>query len=125
MRQIVVGVFEQLDAARAAIAALARERVDPRRVHATSTPALELTLDPPAAAAGAGARPAAPASLRRLLDALGRLFGTHGDLSAYERAKRRGGTVISVDVDDPPQAALAERAFVRAGAIDVTRRPHD
>ncbi|HEX7688680.1 MAG TPA: hypothetical protein VF453_13295, partial [Burkholderiaceae bacterium] len=63
--------------------------------------------------------------LRRLLHALGHLLGTPGDLSAYERAKRRGGTVISVDVDGPPEAALAERAFVRAGAIDVTRRPHD
>jgi hypothetical protein len=123
MRQIVVGVFEQLDAARAAIAALARERVDPRRVHATSTPALELTLEPPGAATRAAAL---PAPLQRLLRALGRLLGGgDGDLSAYERAKRRGGMVVSVDVDDPPQAALAERAFVRAGAIDVSRRPPD
>jgi hypothetical protein len=116
-------VFEQLDAARAAIAALARERVDPRRVHATSTPALELTLEPPGAATRAAAL---PAPLQRLLRALGRLLGGgDGDLSAYERAKRRGGMVVSVDVDDPPQAALAERAFVRAGAIDVSRRPPD
>ena len=34
MRQIVVATFDQQDSARAAIAALANDRFDPRRVHA-------------------------------------------------------------------------------------------
>ena len=50
------------------------------------------------------------------------LFGVGHDVTAYAAAMRRGGAVVRVDVDDPPQAARAEQAFVKAGAIDVTRR---
>jgi len=35
---------------------------------------------------------------------------------------RRGGAVVRVDVDDRPQAARAELALARAGAIDIQRR---
>ena len=50
------------------------------------------------------------------------LFGVSHDVTAYAAAMRRGGAVVRVDVDDQPQAARAEHAFVTAGAIDITRR---
>ena len=50
------------------------------------------------------------------------LFGVGHDVTAYAAAMRRGGAVVRVDVDDQPQAARAELAFVKAGAIDITRR---
>ena len=48
MRQIVVGTFDQQDAARAAIAALASDRFDPRRVHAIETRVPEFHDEPAA-----------------------------------------------------------------------------
>ena len=50
------------------------------------------------------------------------LFGVAHDVTAYAAAMRRGGAVVRVDVDDQPEAARAELAFVKAGAIDITRR---
>jgi hypothetical protein len=50
------------------------------------------------------------------------LFGVGHDVTAYAAAMRRGGAVVRVDVEDQPEAARAELAFVEAGAIDITRR---
>jgi hypothetical protein len=117
MRQIVVGTFDQQDTARAAIAALANDRFDPRRVHAIETPA-----------PGFDGEPAPPSALvdDSMVDHLRNFFagllGVGHDVTAYAAAMRRGGAVVRVDVDDQPQAARAELAFVKAGAIDVTRR---
>ena len=117
MRQIVVGTFDQQDAARAAIAALANDRFDPRRVHAIETRVPEF-----------GHQPAAPPAIvddsmvDHLRNFFAGLFGLGHDVTAYAAAMRRGGAVVRVDVDDQPQAARAELAFVKAGAIDVTRR---
>ena len=122
MRQIVVGTFDQQDSARAAIAALANDRFDPRRVHAIETHTHVLDDDPV---------PAPPPPITddsvvdHLRNFLAGLFGVTHDVSAYAAAMRRGGAVVRVDVDDQPEAVRAELAFVKAGAIDITRRsPH-
>ena len=118
MRQIVVGTFDQQDSARAAIAALANDRFDPRRVHAIETRTPAFDDDEP--------EPPPPIVDDSVVDHLRNffagLFGVGHDVSAYAAAMRRGGAVVRVDVDDQPQAARAEQAFVKAGAIDITRR---
>jgi hypothetical protein len=116
MRQIVVGTFDQQDSARAAIAALANDRFDPRRVHAIETPAPVPAQEPalpPVADDG---------MVHHLRNFFAGLFGVSHDVTAYAAAMRRGGAVVRVDVDDQPQAVRAELAFVKAGAIDITRR---
>ena len=122
MRQIVVGTFDQQDSARAAIAALANDRFDPRRVHAIETPTHALDDDDALAPPPAITEDSMVDHLRNFLAGL---FGVSPDVSAYAAAMRRGGAVVRVDVDDQPQAARAEQAFVKAGAIDVTRRTND
>jgi hypothetical protein len=120
MRQIVVGTFDQQDSARAAIAALANDRFDPRRVHAIETHTHVLEDEPESPP------PITDDSVvDHLRNFLAGLFGVTHDVSAYAAAMRRGGAVVRVDVDDQPEAARAELAFVKAGAIDITRRsPH-
>ncbi|MBC7665196.1 MAG: hypothetical protein H7276_15660 [Caulobacter sp.] len=119
MRQIVVGTFDQQDSARAAIAALANDRFDPRRVHAIETHTHVLDDDPV---------PAPPPPITddsvvdHLRNFLAGLFGVTHDVSVYAAAMRRGGAVVRVDVEDQPEAVRAELAFVKAGAIDITRR---
>ena len=117
MRQIVVGTFDQPDTARAAIAALANDRFDPRRVHAIETP-VHVPDDLP--------EPPPPITDDSMVDHLRNffagLFGVTHDVAAYAAAMRRGGAVVRVDVDDQPEAQRAELAFVKAGAIDITRR---
>ena len=119
MRQIVVGTFDQQDAARAAILALANDRFDPRRVHAIETRAAAFDDEPQAP-------PPPPLAEDKVVDHLRNFFagllGIGQDVSVYAAAMRRGGAVVRVDVDDQPQAARAERAFAQAGAIDITRR---
>ena len=119
MRHIVVGTFDQQKAARAAIVALANDRFDPRRVHAIETRTAAFDDDAPAVSP--------PVSDDSVVDHLRNFFagllGIGHDVSAYAAAMRRGGAVVRVDVDDQPQAARAEQAFARAGAIDITRRP--
>ena len=119
MRQIVVGTFDQQEAARAAIVALANDRFDPRRVYAIETPPPAFDDDVPA--------PSPPVADDSVIDHLRNFFagllGIGHDVGAYAAAMRRGGAVVRVDVDDQPQAARAEQAFARAGAIDITRRP--
>jgi hypothetical protein len=119
MRQIVVGTFDQQTAARAAIVALANDRFDPRRVHAIETRTPGFDDD--------GAPPPTPVADDSVVDHLRNFFagllGIGHDVSAYAAAMRRGGAVVRVDVDDQPEAARAEQAFARAGAIDITRRP--
>ncbi len=118
MRQIVVGTFDQQAAARAAIVALANDRFDPRRVHAIETRVPAFDDEP--------AEPAPPVNDDSLVDHLRNFFagllGIGHDVASYAAAMRRGGAVVRVDVDDQPQAARAEQAFARAGAIDITRR---
>mgnify|MGYP001555533517 CR=1 FL=1 len=118
MRQIVVATFDQQDSARAAIAALANDRFDPRRVHAIEAR--------PAGSDDPGAAPPPAVTDDSVLDHLRNffagLFGVGHDVAAYAAAMRRGGAVVRVDVDDPPEAARAERTLVKAGAIDITRR---
>ena len=117
MRQIVVGTFDQQDAARAAIAALANDRFDPRRVHAIETRVPEFDGEP-----------ASPphivddSMVDHLRNFFAGLLGIGHDVTSYAAAMRRGGAVVRVDVDDQPQAVRAELAFVKAGAIDITRR---
>jgi hypothetical protein len=118
MRQIVVGTFDQQDSARAAIVALANDRFDPRRVHAIETHTHVLEDE----AAPASPPVADDRVVDHLRNFLAGLFGVAHDVSGYAAAMRRGGAVVRVDVDDQPQAARAELAFVKAGAIDVTRR---
>jgi hypothetical protein len=117
MRQIVVGTFDQQDAARAAIAALANDCFDPRRVHAIETRVAEFDD---------GSAPPPPIVDDSMVDHLRNFFagllGIGHDVTSYAAAMRRGGAVVRVDVDDQPQAVRAELAFVKAGAIDITRR---
>jgi len=119
MRQIVVGTFDQQTAARAAIVALANDRFDPRRVHAIETRTPGFDDDD-------GAPSATPVADDSVVDHLRNFFagllGIGHDVSAYAAAMRRGGAVVRVDVDDQPEAARAQLAFARAGAIDITRR---
>ena len=120
MRQIVVGTFDQQDTARAAILALANDRFDPRRVHAIETrvPQLDDEPAPPPAIVD-------DSVVDHLRNFFAGLFGVGHDVTAYAAAMRRGGAVVRVDVDDPPEAARAEQAFAKAGAIDITRRYND
>ena len=119
MRQIVVGTFDQPDTARAAIAALANDRFDPRRVHAIETrvhgPDDLPELPPPVTD---------DTVVDHLRNFFAGLFGVSHDVTAYAAAMRRGGAVVRVDVDDQPEAVRAEQAFTKAGAIDITRRMH-
>jgi len=119
MRQIVVGTFDQQDAARAAILALANDRFDPRRVHAIETRAAAFEDEP---AVEAPTNVTDDSVVDHLRNFFAGLLGIGHDVSAYAAAMRRGGAVVRVDVDDQPQAARAERAFAQAGAIDITRR---
>jgi len=119
MRQIVVGTFDQQAAARAAIVALANERFDPRRVHAIETRTPTFDDD---GAPGTPAPVADDSVVDHLRNFFAGLLGIGHDVSAYAAAMRRGGAVVRVDVDDQPEAARAELAFARAGAIDITRR---
>ena len=115
MRQIIVGTFDQPDTARAAIAALANDRFDPRRVHAIETPVRPPDDLPPPPRAD-------DSVVDHLRQFFAGLFGVCPDVTVYAAAMRRGGAVVRVDVDDQPQAARAELAFAKAGAIDITRR---
>jgi len=118
MGQIVVGTFDQRDSARAAIAALANDRFDPRRVHAIETrrpTGLDDEPAPPPLVAD-------DSVVDHLRNFFAGLFGVGHDVAAYAAAMRRGGAVVRVDVDDQPQAMRAELAFAKAGAIDITRR---
>jgi len=119
MRQIVVGTFDQQAAARAAIVALANERFDPRRVHAIETRTPTFDDD---GAPGTPPPVADDSVVDHLRNFFAGLLGIGHDVSAYAAAMRRGGAVVRVDVDDQPEAARAELAFARAGAIDITRR---
>jgi hypothetical protein len=107
MRQTVVGTFARPDAARAAIAALAADRFAPDQVHA---------LEPrpaPAPAAAPHDDHGVLAHVRHFIaDALG----------LDEAGMARGGAIVRVDAIDSPQAVRAELAFVRAGAVDITRQ---
>jgi hypothetical protein len=115
MRQTVIGVFEQQDAAQAAMTTLVDERFDPSRVHALETAAIPTLTDIAVAA------DPHPGMLRHLRHFLSEAFGPgHGTL-LYDGIARRGSAVVSVDVDDQPQAVRAELALVKAGAIDITR----
>jgi hypothetical protein len=122
MRQIVVATFDQQDSARAAIAALANDRFDPRRVHAIETRAARADGE------DEDTGPAPPpvviedSVVDHLRNFFAGLFGVGHDVTAYAAAMRRGGAVVRVDVDDPPEAARAERTLAQAGAIDITRR---
>ena len=117
MRQIVVGTFDQQDAARAAIAALANDYFDPRRVHAIETrvPSYDNLPEPPPPIVD-------DSVVDHLRNFFAGLFGVGHDVTAYAAAMRRGGAVVRVDVDDQAQAARAEQAFAKVGAIDITRR---
>ena len=117
MRQIVVGTFDQQTTARAAILALANDRFDPRRVHAIETRMPELDDEPAPAPAGVD-----DGVVDHLRNFFAGLLGVGHDVTAYAAAMRRGGAVVRVDVDDQPEAARAEQAFAKAGAIDITRR---
>ena len=120
MRQIVVGTFDQQAAALAAIVALANDRFDPRRVHAIETP--RPAFDDAPATDSPGLPVADDSVVDHLRNFFAGLLGIGHDVSAYAAAMRRGGAVVRVDVDDPPEAARAEQAFAQAGAIDITRR---
>jgi hypothetical protein len=117
MRHIVVGTFDQLASARAAIVALANDRFDPRRVHAIETRVPEFHDEPALTPAIVE-----DSVVNHLRNFFAGLFGAGHDVMAYAAAMRRGGAVVRVDVDNRPQAVRAELAFVNAGAIDVTRR---
>ncbi len=117
MYQIVVATFDQQATARAAIAALANAHFDPRRVHAIETRPVGLDDGPAPAPAAVDDHVG-----QHLRNFFAGLFGVGHDVSAYAAAMRRGGAVVRIDVDDPPQAARAEQAFAKAGAIDITRR---
>jgi len=119
MRQIIVGTFDQQDCARAAIVALANDRFDPRRVHAIETRMLMPEEEPAPTPTPAIVEDSMVDHLRNFFAGL---FGVGHDVSAYAAAMRRGGAVVRVDVDDQPEAARAELAFAKAGAIDITRR---
>lgn len=121
MGQIVVGTFDQRDSARAAIAALANDRFDPRRVHAIET-RRPVDDDEPAPPPPLVADDSVVDHLRNFFAGL---FGVGHDVAAYAAAMRRGGAVVRVDVDDRPQAMRAELALAKAGAIDITRRADD
>jgi hypothetical protein len=118
MRQIVVGTFDQQDAARAAIVALANDRFDPRRVHAIETRIHGLD-DERALAPLPVVEDSLVDPLRHFLAGL---FDGEHDVTAYAAAIRQGGAVVRVDVDGPPEAARAEQAFAKAGAIEITCR---
>jgi len=118
MRQIVVGTFDRQDAARAAIVALAQDRFDPRRVHAIETATPQASDDAPAP----GPALVDDSVVDHLRNFLAGLFGVEHDVTWYAAAMRRGGAVVRVDVDGPPEAQRAELALAKAGAIDITRR---
>ena len=118
MRQIVVGTFDQQNAARAAIVALANDRFDPRRVHAIETPVPDPLDDAPAGPPAI----VEDSMVDHLRNFFAGLFGVEPDVTSYAAAMRRGGAVVRVDVEGQPEAQRAELAFAKAGAIDITRR---
>ena len=115
MRRTVVGIFDRPEAARAAIAALARSgfardhiHVAEARAHATAA----VVAAPRASGAG-------------LLGVLGRFLAeTYGDpppAGAHD-GDAQGSAVVRVDVDDRALAPQAELALVSAGAVDITHQ---
>jgi len=44
------------------------------------------------------------------------------EVSAYSEAVRRGGAVVSVDIDDEPEIEVAREALESAGAVDIDER---
>jgi hypothetical protein len=116
MRQTVVGVFDLQDAAQAAVTTLADERFDPSRVHAVETATIPTLTD---IAVPAEVDTSVLSQLRHFLAA--NFHSAHATL-LFDGMERRGNAVVSVEVDDQPQAVRAELAFVKAGAIDITRR---
>ncbi len=119
MRQTVIGVFEEHDAAQVAMTTLADERFDPSRVHALETATIPTLTDI------AVAVDPHPGVLGHLRNFLSDTFGASHASLLYDGIARRGGSVVSVDVDDQPQAVRAELALVKAGAIDITRHTND
>ncbi len=114
MRRTVVGIFDRPEAARAAIAALARSgfardqiHVAEARAHATAA----VVAAPRATGAG-------------LLGVLGRFLAeTYGDPPAgADSGDAHGSAVVRVDVDDRALAPQAELALVSAGAVDITHQ---
>jgi hypothetical protein len=113
MRRTVVGIFDRPEAARAAIAALARSgfahdhiHVGAARAHAT-------------AAVVAAPQPTGGG----LLGALGRFLAeTYGDPAPAADSDAPGSAVVQVDVDDRALAPQAELALVSAGAVDITHQ---
>ena len=117
MRQVIVGTFDHQTSARAAIIALANEHFDPRRVHAIETrPAGMYDDGPPLPSVRDDS------VVDHLRNFFAGLFGVEHDVASYAAAMQRGGAVVRVDVEDPPEAQRAEQAFAQAGAIDITRR---
>lgn len=116
MRQTVVGVFDLQDDAQAAVTTLADECFDPSRVHAVETATIPTLTD---IAVPAEADSGVLGHLRHFLSSS--FHSEHATL-LYDGIERRGNAVVSVEVDDQPQAIRAELAFVKAGAIDITRR---
>lgn len=123
MRQTVVGLFDGQQSARAAMAALATARIDPRRVHASEMPA-PAPVSTLAPGPRAGSAPADDGVLGHIRHFFAEMFDVDHDLTPYANAVRRGGLFVrvDVDVDDQPQAVRAELALVKAGAVDITRR---
>lgn len=117
MRRTVVGIFDRQEAAREAIAALARSGFARDHIHVAES-------RPHATAAVVAAPPSSghDGVLGQLGRFLAETFGEPPDTSPCAESADGCGAVVKVDVDDRALAPQAELALVNAGAVDITHQ---
>ena len=117
MRHTIIALFDEVDRARQAAAALKSQGYADSSVHVTlEGQAPEGEQVPPAAQIESG-------PLTGLLQRLAALFGVEEtQLAHYEEAVRRGGTVVQVDAADEAQAAAARDQLLAMGAANIDDR---
>lgn len=124
MKQIVVGVFDRIDAARQAADSLGVSGFGEGSVHVSAASGDETALggdshDTPGARHDGGV-------IDSLRSFFAEIFGpgewTHQHSQEYAEAVRRGAVVVKVEVQDEARLDIARETLQSAGAIDIEER---
>ena len=117
MRQTVVGVFDGYASAQNAAALLQDRGIDPECIHVTSGEDDATLAD--------SARERRADEDKSILDRIRDFFdgvSDDDDVNTYSEAVLRGGAVVTVDVEEEPQAEVACDTLEQAGALDIDER---
>lgn len=117
MAQIVMGVFDTADDARAAREKLAGLGIEPSALHTATHPAAQHEAEETEEVREGGM----PAGIR---DFFAELFGTEPSADGGHRAEdiRRGGVVLAVDLPEEAAVEPIRQALLDAGARDIDER---